>query len=217
MERARESNLPIHRTERPAPTAHSCRAVRAPEPSSPRLRRTRDSAGARPDAGGPAANYTWRARSVPGRLSGLPAREPRSFQRQDHPTADTFWLRAPRFHLPDTRPPKESGVGHAKRTPLKASASKAWKMCKRIWIAGKRAGPTLAFTEPQSGKSRRCSPKSVLHCFGCLSNLSVITNTASEPCTWIVAWKSRPPTIVRRLAGSAGVFRSSGMTLLFVC
>jgi hypothetical protein len=53
----------------------------------------------------------------------------------------------------------------------KGNGSRAWKTRKLIWIAGKRAGPTPAFTEPPSGKTRRCSPKSVRHCFRCHSNL----------------------------------------------
>jgi len=47
-----------------------------------------------------------------------------------------------RVQDPDRKGKVESGVGHAQKTPLKGSASRAWKMRKPIWIAGDTLGDT---------------------------------------------------------------------------
>ena len=122
-----------------------------------------------------------------------------------------------RVRHPDRKGKVESGVGHAKKTPLKGCASKACRKPKPTWTIGKSVGPTLASTAPPSGRSRPCSPKSGQLCCLCLWNPSATTSTASERCIWMAAWKSRPRTTVRRRVGSAGASRCSGMSGTFVC
>jgi len=47
-----------------------------------------------------------------------------------------------RVRDPDRKGKVESGVDHAQKTPLRASASRAWKRPRRIWTTGKNVGPT---------------------------------------------------------------------------
>ena len=119
-----------------------------------------------------------------------------------------------RVRDPDRKGKVESGVGHAQKDAAeRVSASRAWKKRRRIWITGKSAGPTRGihgttkrqvaamFAEETSGAAAVCR-----------WNLSAITNTASAPCIWTAASKSRPHTMARLRAGSDAAFRCSGMT-----
>ena len=123
-----------------------------------------------------------------------------------------------RVRDPDRKGKVESGVGHAQEdTAERASASRAWRRRRRIWIAGKSAGPTRASTAPPSGRSRRCSPKRSPPCCRCRSSLSAITNTASARCIWMAAWKWRQLTTARRRAGSAAACACSGTAAMSGC
>jgi transposase len=123
-----------------------------------------------------------------------------------------------RVQDPDRKGKVESGVGHAKKkTPLKGQRFESLEDAQAYLDRWEAHWADTRIHGPLSGKLQRCSPKSVRHCFRCRSNLFATTNTAREPCTWMVASKSKPPTTAPRQGGSAAAFRSSGMTPLFVC
>ena len=111
----------------------------------------------------------------------------------------------------------ESAVGHAQKTPLKGQRFESLEEAQAYLDRWESAGPTLAFTEPPSGKSQPCSRKRNRRCCRCRSSLSAITNTASGPCIWMAASKSRPLTMARLRAGSAAGFRCSGMPRMCGC
>lgn len=80
-----------------------------------------------------------------------------------------------------------------------------------LWTTGKSGRRTRAFTAPPNDKSQPCSPKNGRRFCRCDSSLFAITSTANARYTWMAAWKWKPLAPAHRQAGSAAVFRCSGM------
>ena len=64
--------------------------------------------------------------------------------------------------------------------------------------AGSGAGPTPASTARPSGRSPPCLPRNGRPSDPCRSSRSATTSTATAPCIWTAASRSRPPTTGRR-------------------
>ena len=116
-----------------------------------------------------------------------------------------------RVRDPDRKGKVEAGVGHAQKTPLKGlrfeSLDEAQTYLDRWeerWADTRIHGTTKRQVAAMFAEE---SPR----CCRCRSSLFAITSTANAPCIWTAAWKSRPPTMAHRRAGSAGVFECSGM------
>jgi transposase len=60
---------------------------------------------------------------------------------------------------PDRKGKVESGVAHARKTPLKGKKFESWRRGRRISITGRRTGPISASMAAPSVRWRRCSPK----------------------------------------------------------
>jgi hypothetical protein len=104
-----------------------------------------------------------------------------------------------RVRDPDRKGKVESGVGHAQKTPLKGLRFESLEEAQRIWIAGKSAGPTRAFTAPPSGKWRPCSPKRNRRCCRCRRAVSLLpVRRAHRASGWLRRSRSR---LLRRAAG----------------
>ena len=114
-----------------------------------------------------------------------------------------------RVRDPDRKGKVESGVGHAKKTPL--SASRVWRRRRPIWTDGKPAGLIRASTARPNGRLPPCSPKRSRHCSHCRWNRSATTSTGTASSIWTVAWKWRLPIIVCLPAGSDAPSKCSGI------
>ncbi|MBV8068861.1 MAG: IS21 family transposase [Acidobacteriaceae bacterium] len=115
-----------------------------------------------------------------------------------------------RVRDPDRKGKVESGVGHAKKTPLKGLRFESLAEAQAISTAGKSAGPIRAFTAQRSGKRPPCLAKSGRLCWRCHLSLSATTNTANAQYIWTVVSKWKRLITALRLAGSAAACRSSG-------
>ena len=119
-----------------------------------------------------------------------------------------------RVQDPDRKGKVESGVGHAKRTPLKGlrfeSLEEAQAYLDRWedrWADTRIHGTTKRQVTAMFAEGRPTL----------LRNPSATTNTAREPYIWTAAWRSKPLTMAHRPAGSAAVFRCSGTRSSCVC
>ena len=77
------------------------------------------------------------------------------------------------------------------------SASSLSTRPKPTSTAGSGAGPTPASTARPSGRSPRCLPRSGRPSARCRSSGSATTSTATAPCIWMAASRSRRPTTER--------------------
>jgi transposase len=96
-----------------------------------------------------------------------------------------------RVRDPDRKGKVESGVGHAKKTPLKGQRFESLD----------EAQAYLDHWEERWADTR----------------IHGTTNTASARSIWMAAWKSMRPTTVRRQGGSARRFRCNGITVMSAC
>lgn len=115
---------------------------------------------------------------------------------------------------PDRKGKVESGVGHAKKTPLKGLRFESLEEAQTYpdrweerWADTRIHGTTKRQVVAMFAKRR------LPWCHFRWSRFAT-TNTASARCTWTAAWKSRPPTTAHRRAGSAAGFRCNGTVLM---
>ena len=113
---------------------------------------------------------------------------------------------------PDRKGKVESGVGHAQKTPLKGLRFESLEEAQTYldhwearWADTRIHGTTKRQVAVMFAEEKP-------PCYRCPSSPSATTSTASAPCIWTAAWKSKRPTTGRRRAGSAGMSRCSGIS-----
>jgi len=111
---------------------------------------------------------------------------------------------------PDRKGKVESGVGHAKKTPLKGQRFESLEAAQSYldhWEQ-KWADTRIHGTTKRQVAAMFAEEKPRFRHF--LSNLFGITNTATAQFIWTAAWKSMQPITVRRRVGSAARCKCSG-------
>jgi len=117
-----------------------------------------------------------------------------------------------RIQDPDRKGKVESGVGHAKKTPLKGMRFESLEEAQAYldrweerWADTRIHGTTKRQVAAMFAEEKP-------HLLPCLWNRSAITNTENAWCIWMVAWKWRPPTTACRRDGSGDWSKCNGMS-----
>ena len=111
------------------------------------------------------------------------------FEMCSHTTV--WWLCLAGLKIPIAKEKWNRVSATRRKLRSKGSASRVWKKRRRIWIAGKNAGPIRAFMARRNGKWRPCSPRKNHPCSLYLSNPSATTSTENASFIWTVVWRSK--------------------------
>src|SRR5690242_4934455 len=118
---------------------------------------------------------------------------------------------------PDRKGKVESGVGHAKKTPLKGQRFESLSEAQTYldhweehWADTRIHGTTKRQVAAMFAEEKPALLPLPIEPFR-------YTNMASARSIWMAAWKSMRPTTAHRRAGSAGRFPCNGMTAISAC